>query len=138
MENISKVGQKWPELVPQFIEISPSLFQKLIPIIHDRALSTRINTPERIRIAQMLEELFSAPTSQEKEFEQLLAAFTHLFSYDDVKVREGGALPEGIFAKFSFLTASFFSNVEGVWRNFDKKPEHGAEKRATNRERTGR
>ena len=57
LNDISRVGSRWPEVLPQMSHIDQSLFAQCIPMIRDRLDSHRVRTPERIRLTQMIEEV---------------------------------------------------------------------------------
>ena len=98
-KQISKVGDKWPELLPELAEVLPPVFEKVLPILCAQIHSTRTKPAERVRLVQMLEDLLSSdlfdpedtnPTKRTLDGDsELWKAFVKLFNDDDLKVREG-------------------------------------------------
>ena len=89
IDNISRVGARWPEVLPQMSHINPSLFVNCIPMISDRLNSQRINATERVRLTQMIEEVFAVDKVEiTSEYAELWACFEQLGQNDDQKVRE--------------------------------------------------
>jgi len=94
---VSKVGDKWPELLPVLADVVPNAFDNILPLLCAQIHSTRTKPAERIRLIQMLEDIFNSDLFSSKSVQsrtldinnQLWKAFLKLFNDDDLKVREG-------------------------------------------------
>ena len=89
VNDVSRVGARWPEVLPQMSHINPSLFVQCIPMIKDRLDSTLIKSAERMRLTQMIHEVFAVEhLTMNDDYVELWACFEQLGQIDDQKVRE--------------------------------------------------
>ena len=67
------------KVLPQMSHINPSLFVQCIPMIKDRLDSQRVKTSERIRLTQMIEEVFAVKEiTMSDDYKELWGCFESL------------------------------------------------------------
>lgn len=68
IQSISRVGSKWPEVLPQICSQNPDFFKECLPFIEQRFDSSRMKPPERVTLILMMAEFFVIDANPGKIF----------------------------------------------------------------------
>ena len=75
IQSISRVGSKWPEVLPQICSQNPDFFKECLPFIEQRFDSSRMKPPERVTLILMMAEFFVIDANPGKT---IISCYFHL------------------------------------------------------------
>ena len=107
IQSISRVGSKWPEVLPQICSQNPDFFKECLPFIEQRFDSSRMKPPERVTLILMMAEFFVIDANPGKAI--ILHYFSILKNYLKRSKRKWTSCGQLLPAKYQMKTSAFGS-----------------------------